>query len=223
MLEIKSAVNAVLEYLREQIITIQLKPGAYLNENALSLHLNISRPPIREALQILEQERLVVSNPRRGRYVTEINEKNLTEIYEVRIMIECQAIELLAKRDIKDFSKLEKAVNGALAFPIPSLENRKERLNFIITMENFHTFLVELVENELLSHFYRILRSNLLRYRYIYLFIPGMGNKFLQEHCQLLNLIKKGEYSQAKSFLLTHMESSYQLIKEKINQGLENF
>lgn len=219
MLEIKTASELVLEHLREQIISAQLKPGEYLNESLLSSKLKVSRPPIREAFQILEQEKLIISIPRKGRYVAEISEGNLREIYEVRIMIECYAIELLSKKGFRDFSKLEKALEEARAFSTPSLKNQKEKLNFIFTMEHFHTELVESAGNGLLFHFYQTLKPNLLRYRYIYLFIPGMAKKFLKQHGQILDLLKKGEYRKAKSLLLIHMNNSFQLMKERIKQN----
>jgi len=216
--EIKGVTRTVLEFLRQQIISNQLEPGQYLNENLLSSQFNVSRPPLREALQILEQEKLVVSSPRKGRYVAKITKKKLIEIHEVRVMIECRAIDLLAEQAIREFPTVEEAIKEALTLSIPS-EDPREKLDFIFAMEHFHTKLVESVGNELLSHFYQIIKSNLSRYRYMYLFIPGIGKKFLQEHCQLLEYLKEGKYSQARDFLVVHMNSSFQILKEKIRES----
>lgn len=216
--EIKGVTKTVLEFLREQIISNQLKAGEYLNETVLSAQLNVSRPPLREALQILEQEQLLVSLPRKGRYVTKITKQKLHEIHQVRVMIECSAIDLLAEKDLRLYPAVEKAIQEALALPMPS-DNPRERLNFIFAMEHFHTELVASVGNDLLRHFYEIIKSNLSRYRYIYLFIPGMGKKYLQDHRHLLELLKGGDYGTAKGYLLEHMNSSLRLIEEKISDA----
>src|SRR5688572_18605655 len=57
--------------LEEQIVTLQLKPGEFLSEYALSENLAIGRTPIREALQRLAQEGLVTVRPRKGILVSE--------------------------------------------------------------------------------------------------------------------------------------------------------
>jgi DNA-binding GntR family transcriptional regulator len=214
--KIKGVTRTVLELLREQIISNQLKAGQYLNETILSSQLSVSRPPLREALQILEQEQLVVSIPRKGRYVAKITKEKLLEIHQVRVMIESYTIDQLAKQNIREFPNVEIALKKALTMSLPS-ENPSERLKFIFAMEHFHTEIVKSVGNELLSHFYEIIKSNLSRYRYIYLFIPGMGRKFLQEHCQLLELLKGGNYSEGKDCLINHMNSSFQLIEEEVS------
>lgn len=89
MIENKSLTRSILEHLRGQIITCQLRGGQKLNENQLSLEFNVSRPPMREAFQILEHEHFIVSIPRNGRYVTEISKRNYEKIHESRRMMEC--------------------------------------------------------------------------------------------------------------------------------------
>jgi len=59
--------------LEELIVTLQLSPGTVLSEQALALRLKIGRTPIREALQRLARDGLVVIMPRRGIMVSEIN------------------------------------------------------------------------------------------------------------------------------------------------------
>src|ERR1043166_7236849 len=59
--------------LEEMIVTLQLSPGTVLSEQALAVRLKIGRTPIREALQRLARDGLVVIMPRRGIMVSEIN------------------------------------------------------------------------------------------------------------------------------------------------------
>jgi DNA-binding GntR family transcriptional regulator len=84
--------------LLEDIVTLKLDPGDVLAEDALRERLGLGRTPIREALQRLASEDLVVVLPRRGVIVSQINVTDLTEIYEVRSRLEGLAARLAAER-----------------------------------------------------------------------------------------------------------------------------
>ena len=79
--------------IEEMIVTLQLDPGAVLSETALSEDLGIGRTPIREALQRLAREGLIVIFPRKGILVSEINPGKQLLLLEVRRVLE----RLLAK------------------------------------------------------------------------------------------------------------------------------
>ncbi len=74
--------------LEELIVTLSLKPGEVLSETALSEHLGIGRTPIREALQRLAREGLVVILPRKGILVSDINPGKQLLLLEVRRELE---------------------------------------------------------------------------------------------------------------------------------------
>ena len=74
--------------LEEMIVTLQLSPGTVLSEQALAVRLKIGRTPIREALQRLARDGLVVIMPRRGIMVSEINVKLHLRLLEVRRVLE---------------------------------------------------------------------------------------------------------------------------------------
>ncbi|MEE9576976.1 MAG: GntR family transcriptional regulator [Gemmatimonadota bacterium] len=74
--------------LEERIVTLQLEPGAVLSEATLAKQLGFGRTPIREALQRLAREGLVVIFPRRGILVSEIDVKRQLMLLEVRRELE---------------------------------------------------------------------------------------------------------------------------------------
>jgi len=87
--------------LRMRILSKDLKNGTVLSENRLSEEYNVSRSPIREALRILEREDLVQLN-RMGAKVAGITEKDIDEIYDVRLMMESFVFKNLLKRENND-------------------------------------------------------------------------------------------------------------------------
>jgi DNA-binding GntR family transcriptional regulator len=85
--------------LLEDIVTLRLGPGDVLADDALRRRLGLGRTPIREALQRLASQRLVVIIPRKGVVVSDINITDLSEIYEVRAPLEGVAARLAAERN----------------------------------------------------------------------------------------------------------------------------
>jgi len=105
--------------LEEMIVTLRLSPGTILSEQALAVRLKIGRTPIREALQRLARDGLVVIMPRRGIMVSEINLKLQLRLLEVRRVLERLMASLAADRASEDerheFSEVAGAMLAAAA------------------------------------------------------------------------------------------------------------
>lgn len=86
----------VLAELRMRIISREVEAGTVLSENQLGALFDVSRSPVREALRVLASENLVRSE-RMGAVVVGISEKNIEEIYDVRLMVESFTFERLLK------------------------------------------------------------------------------------------------------------------------------
>jgi DNA-binding GntR family transcriptional regulator len=84
--------------IRELIVTLELAPGAVVNERELTERLAIGRTPVREALRRLAQEKLVEVYPRRGIFVTTVDVRDLARLCEVRAVLEPEAARLAAER-----------------------------------------------------------------------------------------------------------------------------
>jgi DNA-binding GntR family transcriptional regulator len=87
-------VDFAAAHLRQRIITGALAPGDRIIEQRLTSDLGISRPPLREALRILEREGLVLHEPRRGTIVTPLTLHDVYEIYTLRQWYEQVAVGL---------------------------------------------------------------------------------------------------------------------------------
>ena len=81
----------VAERLREQIFSHELAPGSWLDEQSLAIAFGISRTPMREAIKVLASEGLVTSKMNKGSYVTEVDRRDLEQIFTVLSLLEGQA------------------------------------------------------------------------------------------------------------------------------------
>jgi DNA-binding GntR family transcriptional regulator len=89
--------SQVVDLLRTAIIFGRIPPGTPLGERDLATALHVSRVPIREALQELEKEGLVISTASNRRCVIELTERDIRELYEVRLRLETLAVERAAR------------------------------------------------------------------------------------------------------------------------------
>jgi len=216
--EIRGVTESSVQHLRALIITGELEAGQKLNESHVASNLGVSRPPLREAFRILENEQLVESIPRKWTYVTNLSIEDLAAVYRAREMIECYAIELIKANNIKDLPEVRSALTLASGLNIPSHNNREEKLSYLNAMAAFHKKLVESTANKWVIHFYNAIASNLARYQFIYLYIPGTRKLSLNKHREILELIEKGSFAQAKKQLRVHIKDTFESLKKSILQ-----
>ncbi len=88
--------QGVQEALRELIISRTLAPGQHLVESELAERLDVSRGPVREALQALHARGWVDLRPGRGAFVHEPTDREVDEVFAVRAALECEAARLAA-------------------------------------------------------------------------------------------------------------------------------
>ena len=93
-----SLAEKAYDELIRRITRLDLPPGAVLAEKSLVEELQIGRTPIREALQRLAMEGLVIHQLNRGMFVSEITYSDVQEIYEFRSLVDGYACRLAAQR-----------------------------------------------------------------------------------------------------------------------------
>jgi DNA-binding GntR family transcriptional regulator len=101
-LEASSLADRAYHAIREMIVSLELRPGAVIDERDLMARLGIGRTPIREGLRRLAQERLVEVYPRRGMFVTSVEIRDLASLAEVRSVLESHVARLAAERATDD-------------------------------------------------------------------------------------------------------------------------
>ena len=222
-MNIVSVVNGVLEYLRNGIITGELGAGQKLNEDQLAAKFGISRPPLREAFKILESELLLKSIPRKGSYVAAISLEDFEQISDARLMIECSAIDIIKKKNIRDVSNIFPAYNRVSHLDLShwATISTEERLEYFKALAEYHIKLVESSGNNLLIHFYRTLNYNLARYQYIFDMKPDSPESFeisQDDHRRIMECIERGQYDQAKDYLRSHINNFVDRFREKIRE-----
>ncbi len=140
--------DQVVSYIKKGILNGEFQPGTKIKEVNLAKKLSISRAPIREALQILAKEGLIVSVPQKGKYVTTLTAKQIRDSYFTGGILEGAAVAAaLVLYTDKDIARLETLVQEmkTIADTQAPIEDNTELDN------EFHQILFSRVNNELLS------------------------------------------------------------------------
>jgi DNA-binding GntR family transcriptional regulator len=105
--------SQIVSKLRDAILSGHFKPGERLVESSLCQIINVSRSSLREALRRLEGEKLVLNVPNKGPSVAEISWVEAEEIYNVRILLEAEAVAQFTKRVTeRDIVKMRSALRN---------------------------------------------------------------------------------------------------------------
>jgi len=211
-----SITESIVEHLRIHIIVGALKPGQKLNEIKLSSHLGVSRPPLREAFRVLENEHLVISVSRKGSYVTEISFEDCQEVFDVREMIECASIDLLKAKGIKSLPEVASVLEKTANLSIPNSSDPHIRFQYLKAIDDFHIKLVESAGNSRLTGFYNAIFISMARYQAMYMYKTLYMDKSQGVHERILHTINGGDYAEAKRLLKLHIVGFLELIQTKI-------
>ena len=151
----RSLSAVVSEQIRGRILDGTLKPGERLVEDRLSAEFGVSRVPVREALRGLSAEGLVTLLPHRGATVVEVTPETVTELVEVRALLEGLNARLAAQRhDPEIVAQLEETLARGNEAAKAGTAEELARLN-----AEFHERLAEASRNSVLSDVMRGLRE----------------------------------------------------------------
>jgi len=224
-MEIKSVTASVVDYLKKEIITGELKAGQKLSEADLAASLNVSRTALREAYRILEKENLIVNMPRRGTKVSEISANDLEKAYHARRMIEYYAIDLLEMENMKNLPRARECLERESRISLPSYGDKEEYYRYVLTFTEFHIRMIEATGNGWLIEFFKSIASHLARYQLMYLHMPGSGDRSAVEHEEILACIEAGDYKKAKALMVEHIDYTYYFLRYKMveTEGSERY
>lgn len=205
--------DVVFNALRDAIISGDLEPGERLMEIKLADKLGVSRTPIREAIRKLELEGLVVMTPRKGAEVAKISQKDLTDVLEVRRVLEMLAMELacdkitdeeltLLEKNLVDFSSCAKRGN---ATELSSLD------------VGFHDIIYQSTGNKRLIQILNNLREQMYRYRLVYIKEFAKRENLTSEHKALVDALRKRDKKKAADAALIHIDNQEKTIIENIH------
>jgi len=208
------SVDRIYRVVKARAIAFALRPGERLNEVALARELNVSRTPLREALNRLVAEEFLRWLPRRGYVVRELDSKEVFDLYEFRAALEVSAAMLACERASDDeLEELSKFVESR-----SKNADESDTLRVVGLDEEFHERLVALSGNQ---EMVRVLRNVNARIRFVRWIDMEKGRRKITqgEHAAVLNALKKRDANAVAHCLRDHITHRLDQIAEVIGEG----
>lgn len=204
----------IAETIRGYILKGTLKAGERLTEPGLSKLLGISRTPIREALRLLEIEGFVEIIPRRGAVVTTITDKDIDEIFELKINLEALAAKnSVDKMTDQDILKLKNINNK-----IKNLMGTNNIAQLVKLNSEFHYTFMQKCNNGRLLKF---LESIALQFKMAtaYSFsVTGRIKEVVKEHEMLINAFENRDKDEVERIVKLHNTNGWEFIKMRVSE-----
>ena len=200
----KRASDLIEEQLTRMIVSLELAPGTMIGEAELMERLDCGRTPLREALQRLGQEYLIVSTPRKGVRIAELDLPDYVKLIEAVSHIEAVAARLAARGAGADHvERIENIVAAAT-----QAGQSGDNLGVANLDYEFHFAVAESGANRYIID--ATARLHRLTSRFIYLAMKSglAGWQSLQEHHRIIAAIKAGDEDAAASVTYEHFLSA---------------
>lgn len=204
---------AVIERLREKILSGELREGEQLRQDVIAAEFQISRIPVREALSHLAAEGLIRIIANRGAIVSALSPEEIGELFETRAVLECymlrQAIPNLAD---EHFTRAEEILRQFEA----SLEDESETKSWGHWNWLFHSTLYAPANRPVMMGFLKTLNHNCDRYTRLHLVFTRKLHLAGQAHEKLLEACRTRDAKIASDALWSHIMDAGQYLKEFI-------
>jgi DNA-binding GntR family transcriptional regulator len=200
------AVNSgqrAVELIREAILDGELDAGERLKEDELARQLDVSRTPVREALQRLAAEGLVVVEPQRGATVRAFEPRELDDMYRLRAVLEGYAARRAAERiSDDDLAALRKSCER-----FARLAARKRVVSRDLARENqlFHDGILAAADDRRLAEMARSVIHLPLVYKAYVWYTPHQRRQSAHYHEQLVTALGKHDGERAAMIMQEHV------------------
>ena len=202
------------EKIKAEIICLHLKPGEKIFENKIAKGLKISRTPVREALLILENEKLVECDGSLGFIVKKLNTKEVEEYFSIRKLFESFAAPLIVERiTTSEIEALKKNVTEAQSYL-----KRNDFYNIVQSETKFHEILWKSTKSEVFFQTISGLSDKFQWIRAIALSAQNGCRESIDDHKKILSLVERKDSGKLRKFMVLHIEHARK--KYALTQGL---
>lgn len=192
----------VYNILEDQILSQKLRAGDSVTEMKLSKELGVSRTPVREALQRLDREGLIKLRPNKGAVVVGISERDLIDIYKIRMRLEGLAARIAAEN--ADETLIRQLSDNIELTEFYMSKGNIEKLKDLDS--DFHDIIYGYCQSRILGKTLSELHRYIVCYRKLSLSVKGRLERSLAEHREIVEAIKKGDAEGADSLMSAHVE-----------------
>ncbi len=196
----------IYKRLKSMILSNELSSGAKLKQEHIATLFGVSRMPLHRAFQMLENEMLIESIPRRGYFVTKVGIDQLIDSFECREALEGMA----ARRAARNITKNELNYLKSLFEKFIDTDNINIP-DYLESDQEFHDMIMKISGNKVIT------RLEFLGHNTIRTFRGGMlrqPQESLPEHMAIIEALEKGDGELAEKLVREHTRKTMELLKK---------
>ncbi|WP_231642363.1 GntR family transcriptional regulator [Nocardia sp. NRRL S-836] len=194
------------EFIKDTILAAPEMQGRFISEQDVANQIGVSRTPIREALLLLAAEDLVQLVPKKGAYVAPLSSRQITELMELRGVIERYAAERTMTEGTVPLETMK-------AYIEEQRVQQHDPREFIDVDRQFHAVLVSATGNELLTKTYEGLRARQVRAGVVALFRANNRQQaVIDEHNAIVAALESGDVGAATAAITAHLDTTLKVL-----------
>jgi DNA-binding GntR family transcriptional regulator len=201
------------DLIKENIFSRALKPGQFVTQAELVKLLGVSLGPLREAIQQLMWEELVLVHPQRGIQIAQTNIKQVREAFQLRKILEKEAVHNFVKNASDEKVTLLKiSIDEVVERSNAAREDEATLIDVLNVDFGFHETLIEELKNDLIS---QVFKRNFDKIRIAWLesaYTHEIVGPAMKEHARILKAIKKRDIQAADKAIENHLDISLKRI-----------
>jgi len=201
--------QSIYTKLRNLILNFEIQPNSRLTESELATYFNVSRTPIRAALQRLETEELIIIRPKQGCFVRAMDLDEFTDYYQIRVSLEILSLEMacanISDQALKDLCQVWEKPS--------TVEEDGDPERIAILDEAFHLKLAEGGGNRVLVKLLGDIQNRIRIVRRLDFSDNERIRKTYEEHYSILQHLLNRDLQAAKNEMMHHIKKSEEFTK----------
>lgn len=206
-------------FLRDKIIHGEIKANEMITEHNIASYLGMSRTPVKKAITLLETENYVKSIDGVGTFVIGISIEDLSDLYEVRKVIESLALKT-AINNIKsqDIEIMMQKLDDIL-FKYDN--NEIIESSYIADVDDeVHNLILNNSRNNYIKKLFNNIKSQIIRYQYEAYILTDTGKDSTIQHKEILENIMNRNFELAKKSLENHINWSFNVLSQALSNNI---
>lgn len=182
-----SAKQMVYENVKDWIIEGRLAAGEKVSDAEIASYFHVSRTPVREALQLLEMQKLVKSYPGKATLVTELERGNIEKWYLPMVNLQQLAVTMAVEKVKAEHIEKLRALSSRFE---KLIETQDEPLPILKADKDFHSCILDIAENEYVKDFCNVLWIHIQRLEYGFFKDSPSLELSVEEHEKIISALE---------------------------------
>jgi len=212
----------VYQKIKEDILTLKLKPGQMISENEIANIYHVSRTPIKNAFLRLKGEQYIEIVPQKGSFVTLLDIRNIRDVIYMRALLEMDMLNTIIEEGLTEKAVISLKTNLQEQYDLINSDDLTPSSYFILD-NAFHFLLFRIVGRESLWDVIQNYQVYFTRFRLLDVMTTARYEDICREHGQIIEALEEENHAELKTRLMDHLYSSVNRLDSKIKGELKEY